>query len=605
VVGGLGAVLGIGMVSSSDVVDDGSGRGPADWEDIRTYYPSYPYDVPDSLRDYPYSTGLGGLIKPDLCAPGVYTITTTLGGTYTNFSGTSAATPIVSGGIAVMLSADSTLTPEQIAMILETTAVELGDPGKDNLYGAGRLDVYAAASRTAQRHNYGLLTGTVRDAVTDSSLTRSDVIVDALGVPPMKTNSLGRYTTALRSGSCRVRVMYFGYRPDSAFIVVQGDSTLVHDVRLNPLTTTSLAGTVVDPIGQPLAGVRVSVRGTPLPSDTTSESGSFVLNGIPVGQPYALEAVRFNYHVATADINLTEGIIDTMSVSLVPGMQDDFETDQGWVRSPLDTATGGWWERGDPVGVWNGPTPVQPDSDYTSNGTICWLTQNCNPGATQLYSDVDAGTTTLLSPIFDGTMYSTASLQYWLWYSNDSSGPGTDQFKTDVSSDGGSTWVNVETTATATHNWVPRSFNLLPIVTLTPNMQIRFVASDLSSPSVVEAAVDDVHIEGYTSGVAEHPSAPRWRFELAPNAPNPFSSSTVIRFVLPETGPVRLSVFDVQGRKVRDLVRSVLAAGPQRTVWDGRDEKGRRCGSGVYLYRLERRAGDATEHRDGRLILVR
>ena len=65
-----------------------------------------------NYQDYPYRTGGGGLIKPDVCAPGVNTVTTTLGGGYAQFSGTSASTPMAAGAAAIMLQADSTLTTE-------------------------------------------------------------------------------------------------------------------------------------------------------------------------------------------------------------------------------------------------------------------------------------------------------------------------------------------------------------------------------------------------------------------------------------------------------------------------------------------------------------
>ena len=76
------------------------------------------------------------------------------------------------------------------------------------------------------------------------------------------------------------------------------------------------------------------------------------------------------------------------------------------------------------------------------------------------------------------------------------------------------------------------------------------------------------------------------RFLLHPNAPNPFSPRTEIRFDLPRSGPIRLEVFDVAGRRVRDLVNEVRAAGNHRILWDGLNDNGRPVASGIYLYRL-------------------
>jgi flagellar hook assembly protein FlgD len=49
---------------------------------------------------------------------------------------------------------------------------------------------------------------------------------------------------------------------------------------------------------------------------------------------------------------------------------------------------------------------------------------------------------------------------------------------------------------------------------------------------------------------------------------------------------VRLTVFDAQGRAVRELARGEWAAGEHAVAWDGSDRSGRRVGAGVYVARL-------------------
>jgi len=58
-------------------------------------------------------------------------------------SGTSMATPFVSGAVALALQADSSLTPAELKQKLGETAQDRGQTGKDNDWGAGLLDVYA------------------------------------------------------------------------------------------------------------------------------------------------------------------------------------------------------------------------------------------------------------------------------------------------------------------------------------------------------------------------------------------------------------------------------------------------------------------------------
>jgi pullulanase len=74
---------------------------------------------------------------------------------------------------------------------------------------------------------------------------------------------------------------------------------------------------------------------------------------------------------------------------------------------------------------------------------------------------------------------------------------------------------------------------------------------------------------------------------LRPNVPNPFNPQTTIKYDLPESGPVRLSVFDVAGRLVRTLVDDTMPQGSHEAVWDGTDASRRAVGSGSYLARLE------------------
>ena len=146
-IGGFSSIIGVGNVDvSTDVIVSSSPYGPSAWEDIQLIHPSYPYPMPPEYQDYPYETSPGsmGLLKPDLSAPGDGTISTNIGGGYSSFGGTSAATPHVCGTIALLLAINPALTPADVSMIIQTTAVEKGAPGKDPRYGAGRIDAYEA-----------------------------------------------------------------------------------------------------------------------------------------------------------------------------------------------------------------------------------------------------------------------------------------------------------------------------------------------------------------------------------------------------------------------------------------------------------------------------
>ncbi|MBI2501797.1 MAG: T9SS type A sorting domain-containing protein [Candidatus Latescibacteria bacterium] len=90
-------------------------------------------------------------------------------------------------------------------------------------------------------------------------------------------------------------------------------------------------------------------------------------------------------------------------------------------------------------------------------------------------------------------------------------------------------------------------------------------------------------------------------YRLLPNFPNPFNPETALRVELPRAGQVAVEVYDAAGQRVRSLVEGWLPAGVQTFTWDGRDERGREVGSGVYLARL--RAGGAEDLR--KMLLLR
>jgi hypothetical protein len=86
------------------------------------------------------------------------------------------------------------------------------------------------------------------------------------------------------------------------------------------------------------------------------------------------------------------------------------------------------------------------------------------------------------------------------------------------------------------------------------------------------------------TGVQEGKALPA-TYALHQNFPNPFNPSTTIKFELPKSSVVRLSVFDMLGREVSVLVNERRNAGVHEVKFDGSN-----LASGVYFYRLQ--AGD-------------
>ena len=81
---------------------------------------------------------------------------------------------------------------------------------------------------------------------------------------------------------------------------------------------------------------------------------------------------------------------------------------------------------------------------------------------------------------------------------------------------------------------------------------------------------------------------------LAPNAPNPFNSSTQIAYNLAGSGPVELVIYNVLGQPVRTLVDEFQGAGFHQVQWDARDQQGASLSSGTYIARLSYPGGVQT-----------
>ncbi|MFQ5905208.1 MAG: S8 family serine peptidase, partial [bacterium] len=135
VMGGLSDVISIGATTISDNYASFSSQGPVAWNI-------------DPFFDYAYPPGL---LKPDVSAPGdnIKSLAYNNNNGYLDgWSGTSMATPHVAGTVALMLQKNPLLSPAEVDEILETTALDLGPGGKDNDYGAGRIQAYQAVDAT-------------------------------------------------------------------------------------------------------------------------------------------------------------------------------------------------------------------------------------------------------------------------------------------------------------------------------------------------------------------------------------------------------------------------------------------------------------------------
>ncbi|MFG1604261.1 M28 family peptidase [Actinoplanes sp. NPDC049265] len=307
--------------------------------------------------------------------------------------------------------------------------------------------------------------------------------------------------------------------PNPGYFLYDGDNSDGTGSGPGPAGSAEIEQTLADYF----TSIGVPTRGTDF--DGRSDYGPFISNGIPAGgiftgaegrktaaqvQLWGGTATTFDpcYHAScdtTANINDTaldrnsDAIAYTVWNLAEAGdtppptgetvWQDTFETATGWTAGTGDAATAGKWERGDPEATSSG---VATQLGTTVSGTNDLVT-GATAGSSAGVNDVDGGATTIRSPSItlpSGTL--TLSFSWYLAHLNNAS--SSDYFRVRVVS--GSTTTTVFTQAGAASDraaaWQSATVDLSSYAGQT--VQLSVEAADLSTASLIEAAVDDVKV---------------------------------------------------------------------------------------------------------------
>jgi mono/diheme cytochrome c family protein len=123
-----------------------------------------------------------------------------------------------------------------------------------------------------------------------------------------------------------------------------------------------------------------------------------------------------------------------------------------------------------------------------------------------------------------------------------------------------------------------------------------WVANGRGAPEVMAEASTPVDVT-----TATDPDVNRFAFRLGVVSPNPTSGDARFDFAIPTPGHIELAVYDVRGRRVRQIESEIRPAGVYTMFFDGRDQNGKDLASGVYFMRLESGGNVATK----RVTIVR
>jgi len=441
----------------------------------------------------------------------------------------------------------------------------------------------------------GWIGGTVRDAVTGDPIAGADVTV----TPTVQAVSgpTGFWELWTAGGTYTVETQVFGYEIDATEVVIPPQGFVTHDVDLTLLPTGTVELDVLSAGGAPVAGAHGLILDTPLAEAVADANGRLTFPDVPADLPFTARVGKFGHAITDVAIVATAGQTELSTVTLGPGFHDDFDFDQGWiVGAPDDDATSGIWERAVPVGAYSLGI-IAPNADATPTGDgYAYVTDTAAHIVHASWTDVDNGKTTLLTPVFDASGFGALTLEYQRWFSNRAPVQSDDAFRADVSTDGGFSWTNFETTDFGTDSWALVTVDLTALVTPTAEMQLRFSAEDYGEDTFVEAGIDDVRIITAMTSTPEGASGTRTA-SLASPRPSPFRDRTTIEFTLERADPARLAIYDVRGRLVRTLLAATRpGAGIHRASWDGTDSGGRLVSAGVYFAKLEQ-AGRSWERK--------
>ena len=241
-------------------------------------------------------------MKPEVCAVGDDVRSATPSNRYGTKSGTSMACPHVAGAIALLHQYNPEATVDELKTALLDTAVDLGWPGDDNLYGMGSIDVVAAAESLGLSPSVGTLEGEVVDSVTGFGVSYATIELTGTSIRTM-TDAAGDYVVVVPGDTTySIEVSAFGHGSDTGSGLVPAGGSVTVDFALVADPKGTLQGTVTrGTLGSPIEGATVSFTNAPLAAAVTNAAG-FYQAEVPGNFSYDLEATAdgFDEDRATA-----------------------------------------------------------------------------------------------------------------------------------------------------------------------------------------------------------------------------------------------------------------------------------------------------------------
>ncbi|PID79705.1 hypothetical protein CSB20_09350 [bacterium DOLZORAL124_64_63] len=492
------------------------------------------------------------------------------------FSGTSSASPIVTGAVAALQG----MVRESLGFELDARLARdlLRETGTEMVSGTligtrpNLVEAIDLANTVA-----GRVTGIVTDQSTGQPVPDVWVQVGETG-SFARTDAQGRYALTLDTRSSQVELTFSNYYYHSLSIspAIAPGTTVQQDVSLQPLAIINIRGRVSGP-GGPLAGVHITPLEHSLSQTVTDAQGDFLIEGAAALYEYSLLLEGAAGHGAVLAVVPTAGLEqDAVINPFLPMVDEDFSTPGGF------TSSGTEWEHGQPPAATGG----------AFSGSSCW-----GVGMAGQYGNSWFGTLTSPSYNLSGAAGQSYFLSFHYYVQCEANYDGANL---EIERDG--QWVLAEPLegypATDLNGldaepgwsgdsgrWVGTIFAITDDVDEDFRFRLKFGSDGTATDT-------GFFIDGITFGSDQYPTAvpdeemPRPRTASLKAWPNPFNPQVRIDFALPVPGRLQVRVMDMRGRLVRTLLDAPVARTSGQLIWNGQGDDGRPVASGVYLVQL-------------------
>lgn len=588
-------------------------------------------------------------VKPEVCAPGVNVNSTYVNGSYRLMSGSSMAAPFLSGAVAILREYNPDATVEQIKEALINSASDLGEPGEDNSYGWGLVNVKKAlellpapsspsvyldsfhlehqdCNHSADSANLYLTLGNLGTNIEDVSIALSS------------SDSLVQISNKI----CFIGDIVSGATVSNLLdpIVISYDSDLdedyVAELVLNifsdsPPYSKEIKLSMLVNDNRPLSTEDHDIANFEL---TFSNSGQYGLSDWsfdPMG------GKGFTYPKAESE-NLYEGALilgtssgqvsDAARNSTASTANRDFKPIPG---QNLRIMTPGEISDQDGIAIFSDSSAFDPIGVKITQKTFCWADpsdddyvileyslENISSGPIQglhvgLFFDWDIP---LSSPDDDRVGVDKSLGLVYQYDANDSLFLGATVISGSVKGIqpiDNSIWLYNGFTKEEKYKFVSGQYHFFPdtaakdwsqIISAGPLLipfgeKVKVAFAIVGARSLEElkenTSRSKVKYDQCATGIdddyrVDSPSD----FHLDQNYPNPFNLSTTIAFTINDerstvNDPIHttLAIYNVLGQRVKILLNEKKDPGYYEVVWDGKDKKGNDVSSGVYFYRIE------------------